>query len=121
MSTRKNAIDLLPIPPEDLLVLQHYSAIHYTDSRKDIEGCFLGIHNENPVFDTEKNVVETPVKDYVFYPFSINRKMLKRFGIDVSVMNRTYPARNTPAFKAVPNFGFSTKSRRQSRKRVRRG
>jgi hypothetical protein len=54
MSTRKNAIDLLPIPPEDLLVLQHYSAIHYTDSRKDIEGCFLGIHNENPVFDTEK-------------------------------------------------------------------
>jgi hypothetical protein len=121
MSTRKNTVDLLPIPPEDLLLLQHYTAIHYTDSKKDIEGCYLGIHNGHPVFDTEKNVVETPVKDYVFYPFSINRKMLKRFGIDISSFNRTYPARNTPAFKAVPNFGFFTKQRQRSRKRGRRG
>ena len=120
MSTRKNTIDLEPIPAEDLLVLQHYSAIHYTDPKKDIEGCFLGIHNENPVFDTEKNVVETPIKDYVFYPFSINRKMLKRFGIEVSAMNRIYPARNSAAFKAIPNFGFFTKRRRRSRKRVQR-
>ena len=113
MSTRKNTVDLLPIQPEDLLVLQHYTAIHYTDSKKDIEGCYLGIHNGHPVFDTGKNVVETPVKDYVFYPFSINRKMLKRFGIDVSAFNRTYPARNTPAFKAVPNFGFFTRKRKR--------
>ena len=118
MSTRKNTVDLLPIPPEDLLVLQHYSAIHFTDPKKDIEGSFLGIHNENPVFDTEKNVVQTPVKDFVFYPISFNRKMLKRFGIDVSAMNRTYPARNSAAFKAIPNFGFFTKRRRRSRKRV---
>jgi hypothetical protein len=75
-------------------------------------------HNLGTVFDTEKNVVETPVKDYVFYPFSINRKMLKRFGVDISSFNRTYPARNTPAFKAVPNFGFFTKKRKRSRKRA---
>jgi hypothetical protein len=121
MSTRKNTFDLLPILPEDLLVRHHYTAIHYTDSKKDIEGRFLGFHDENPVFDTDKNVVYTPVKDYVFYPFSINRKMLKRFGVDVSAFNRTYPARNSAAFRAIPNFGFSTKSRRRSRKRVRRG
>ena len=113
MSTRKNAIDLLPIPPEDLLVLQHYSAIHYTDSKKDIEGLYLGIQDENPVFDTEKNVLQTPPKNYVFYPISINRKMLKRFGIEVSAMNRNYPARNSAAFKAIPNFGFFTKKRRR--------
>ena len=121
MSTRKNAMDLLPVQPEDLLILHHYSAIHYTDSKKDIEGRFLGFYDENPVFDTDKNVVQTPVKDYVFYTFSINRKMLKRFGVDVSTFNRTYPARNSAAFRAIPNFGFSTKSRRRSRKRVRRG
>ena len=121
MATRKNTLDLGPILLEDLLVLQHYTAIHYTDSKKDIEGCFLGIYNDNPVFETSKNVVQTPIKDYVFYPISINRKMLKRFGIDVSTFNRTYPARNSSAFRVVPNFGFSTKSRRRSRKRVRRG
>ena len=121
MSTRKNTLDLGPILPEDLLIRKYYSAIHYTDPKKDIEGRFLGFHDENPVFDTDKNVVQTPVKDYVFYPISFNRKMLKRFGVDVSTFNRTYPARNSEAFRAVPNFGFSTKSRRQSRKRLRRG
>jgi hypothetical protein len=121
MSTRKNTVDLLPIQPEDLLVLQHYTAIHYTDPKKDIEGCYLGLQDGNPAFDTVKKVVQTPLKEYVFYPISINRKMLKRFGIEVSTFNRTYPARNSAAFKAVPNFGFSTKSRRRSRKRVRRG
>ena len=121
MTTRKNTIDLEPISAEDLLVLQHYSAIHYTDPKKDIEGRFLGFHDENPVFDTDKNVVQTPVKDYVFYPIAFNRKMLKRFGIEVSAMNRIYPARNSAAFKVIPNFGFFTKSRQRSRKRVRRG
>ena len=121
MSTRKSTIDLEPILPEDLLISKYYSAIHYTDPKKDIEGVYLGVQDENPVFETVKNVLQTPVKDYVFYPILFNRKMLKRFGIDVSVFNRTYPARNSAAFKAVPNFGFSTKLRRRSRKRVRRG
>ena len=118
MTTRKNTLDLAPILPEELLTYTHYSAIHFTDPKKDIEGLYLGIQDENPVFDTEKNVLQTPPKNYVFYPISINRKMLKRFGIDVSAMNRNYPARNSPAFKAIPNFGFFTKRRRRSRKRV---
>jgi len=121
MSTRKNAQKLSPILPQDLIIDKYYSAIHFTDPKKDIEGSYLGLQDENPVFDTIKNKVQTPVKDYVFYSISINRKMLKLFGIDVSALNRTYPARNSPAFKAVPNFGFSTKSRRRSRKRARRG
>jgi hypothetical protein len=121
MSTRKSIIDLGPILPEDLLIRKYYSAFHYTDSKKDIEGIYLGIQDGNPVFETSKNLVQAPVKDYVFYPIIINRKLLKRFGVDVSVFNRTYPARNSAAFIAVPNFGFSTKSRRRSRKRVRRG
>ena len=121
MSTRKNAQKLSPILPQDLIIGKYYSAIHFTDPKKDIEGSYLGLQDENPVFDTIKNKVQTPVKDYVFYSISINRKMLKRFGIDVSALNRTYPARNSPAFKAVPNFGFFTKSRRRSRKRARQG
>ena len=121
MATQKSTLDLGPILPEDLLIRKYYSAIHYTDSKKDIEGVYLGIQDGNPVFETVKNVVQTPVKDYVFYPILFNRKMLKRFGIDVSVFNRTYPARNSDAFKAVPNFGFSTTQRQRSHKRVRRG
>lgn len=118
MTTRKNTLDLAPILPEELLTYTHYSAIHFTDPKKDIEGLYLGIQDQNPVFETLKNRVQTPAKNYVFYPISINRKMLKRFGIDVSAMNRNYPARNSPAFKAIPNFGFFTKRRRRSRKRA---
>ena len=41
MSTRKSTIDLEPILPEDLLISKYYSAIHYTDPKKDIEGVYL--------------------------------------------------------------------------------
>jgi len=121
MSTRKNTYKLSPILPQDLIVGKYYTVIHFTDPTKDIEGTYFGLQDGNPAFTVVKNIVQTPVKDYVFYPISINRKMLKRFGVDVSAFNRTYPARNSAAFRVIPNFGFSTKSRRRSRKRVRRG
>ena len=120
MSTRKNTHILAPILPKDLIIGKHYSAIHFTDTAKDVEGTYLE-QEANPAIQTIKNIVQTPVKEYVFYPISINRRMLKRFGIEVSAMNRNFPARNSAAYKAVPNYKRTLKSRRQSRKRVRRG
>jgi len=120
MSTRKNTYKLSPILPQDLIVGKYYTVIHFTDPTKDIEGTYFGLQDGNPAFTVVKNIVQTPVKDYVFYPISINRKMLKRFGVDISALNRNFPARNVAAFRAIPNFGFFTKSRRRSRKRVRR-
>ena len=119
MSTRKNPYTLAPIWPKDLIIGKYYTAIHFTDPTKDIEGTYLE-QDANPAIKTIKNIVQTPLKDYVFYPISINRKMLKRFGIEVSAMNRNFPARNLAAYKAVPNYKRTLKSRRRSRKRVRR-
>ena len=121
MSTRKNTYKLSPILPQDLIVGKYYTVIHFTDPTKDIVGTYFGLQDANPAFIVVKNIVQTPVKDYVFYPISINRKMLKRFGVEVSALNRNFPARNEAAYKAVPNYKRMLKSRRQSRKRVRRG
>jgi len=120
MSTRKNTYKLSPILPQDLIVDQYYTVIHFTDPTKDIEGTYYGLQNGNPAFTVVTNIVQTPVKDYVFYPISINRKMLRRFGVVVSALNRNFPARNEAAYKAVPNYKRMLKSRRRSRKRVRR-
>lgn len=118
MATRKNQ-HLSPILLEELVVGKYYSVIHFTDPSKDNEGAYLG-DKENPRILTEKGELQTPVKEYVFYPISINRKLLKRFGIEVSVFNRTFPARNSAAYKAVPNYKRSKRCR-QTRKRANRG
>jgi hypothetical protein len=118
MSTRKN-FRLMPVPPSDLKIGNAYSAFHFTDPSKNTEGFFGGRENGIPIIAGAKKVLASE-KEYAFYPISTSRKLLKVFGIDISALNRNFPARNAD-FHAVPDFKRTLKSSRQSRKRVRRG
>ena len=108
MSTRKNNINsrLIPINPADLNLRKKkwYSVFHFTDPKKDIEGFYAGVQDGNPVISTFTKLVQIPTNEYIIYPISTSRAMLKRFGITISPQNKNYPARLTPAFGAAPNF-----------------
>ena len=107
----------MPVSPSDLKIGKAYSAFHFTDPSKNTAGFFGGRDNGTPIIAGAKKVL-TPEKEYAFYPISTSRKLLSFFGIDISALNRNFPARNAD-FHAVPDFKRTLKSRRQSRKRVR--
>ena len=108
----------IPIPPRNLKPNKFYTIIHRMDDKKEDEsGIYLDNEGGHPRFNIITKIVVRPSSEYVFYPISSSRKILSKFGFKIPQYNFLFPNRNSPYFNRVPN----ARSRRQSRKRVRRG
>jgi hypothetical protein len=93
----------VPIPPRNLKPNKFYTIIHRKDPLQDVEGIYVNATDGNPRFNIINKIVGKPSSEFIFYPISSSRRILRFAGQKIPEYNPNFPNRNSPYFDMIPN------------------
>jgi hypothetical protein len=93
----------VPIPPRNLKTDKFYTIIHRKDPLLDTEGIYVNAIGGTPRFNIINKIINRPSSEFVFYPISSSRRILRFAGQKIPEYNPNFPNRNSPYFNRVPN------------------
>jgi hypothetical protein len=93
----------VPIPPRNLKTDKFYTIIHRKDPLLDTEGIYVNATGGTPRFNIINKIINRPSSEFVFYPISSSRRILRFAGQKIPEYNPNFPNRNSPYFNRVPN------------------